>query len=295
MFRPWEFVGFVSKTTIVGLILFAAQRLRNPSGKRIVFDISWMMLAWLICYFAAGREINNTIYALRNYHNPIKILAVFVPFFSLMMGAVLHEFSISPLTRKIPNVLKTILFFSGCMLLLVEFNVYTNFFVENKLGIRSTYYKSIYETLKSNGGIEKVKYVNDIKGTDIYGLIYGETSIKCYEPVFGYYLERLDTEAKPGRVDRISDGEFNLNHPGCLVYPDYFNCRAWDRIDAGDKENFELFIEGKTPKWKSPPWQQAMIYFNLLVVLLVAILASSDPVKGIYQLTRYRIHEKAQM
>jgi len=57
-----------------------------------------------------------------------------------------------------------------------------------------------------------------------------------------------------------------------LLYPDYFGCKPWDRIPESDKENFEIFRQGKIPSWGVPPWQTFLLYLNLISVLACVIL-----------------------
>jgi hypothetical protein len=70
----------------------------------------------------------------------------------------------------------------------------------------------------------------------------------------------------------VSGGAFNLNHPGCLIFPDHFQCQRWDRIQLSDRENFERFAEGRTPHWSPPAAISALVRLGLLVVALLTLL-----------------------
>ena len=65
-------------------------------------------------------------------------------------------------------------------------------------------------------------------------LAEGISPMRCYNPIYGYRLEKLgNVRLFPGPVDAIADdGSLNLTNPACLLFPDENQCQPWDRFKA---------------------------------------------------------------
>lgn len=122
--------------------------------------------------------------------------------------------------------------------------------------------------------MSKVENIVATRGVDISGLRTGCSSLRCYEPLFGYQGERIHSTLKIGATSEVHDGRFNLNHPGCLLYPEYFHCKAWDRIPADDGANFAAFREGRVPSWGVPRWQTVSLGINFFCIFALMVSSS---------------------
>lgn len=266
-FGPWEYVGFVSRAMIPALMVFGVFVWKGWNRKTGFVLAAYAFLIPFVCFLAAGTSLNTKLPFFNRYHNPIKILGAFVPWFAIIFAYCLHRFSL--MMRLSHLWLKTVVFLIIAITLIAEFNIYARYFRENRLTLGYYHVPSQYESLHAARGIKRVDKIVEDRGTDLTGLGAGCSSLKCYEPLFGYQGERLRADLKVGPTAMVRDGRFNMTHPGCLLYPDYFGCQPWDRIKSDDKINFEKFIEGKTPDWGVPPWQSALYTLNFTILLLL--------------------------
>ena len=268
-FGPWEYVGYVSRFLIPLLVLFPFLALQPLNRKKVLVACCYLVLIPVLCQIAAGSPWNNQIPFIRRYHNPIKLLGAFVPFLVWIYAYMLYRAS---LRISFSSERTRFGFFAMlAVILMIEHFGYARYFQENKTALAYVHSPQLYSALKEQGGIAPVRKIVQEKGRDINGLQDGCSSMKCYEPLFGYLGESMKADLVVGPTSTIRDGRFNMNHPGCLLYPDYFHCKAWDRIPASDKENFETFIRGGVPSWGVPPWQSALLYLNLFSVLSLAL------------------------
>jgi len=278
-FGPWEYVGFVSKITLPALGVFLWLYFRQANAKRIAFGLGYAALIVFVLLVATGRGGNDLLPFLKHYHNPIKLLGAFIPLLTLVFAFSLHWLEKTRVGVQVCRQASLTAFFFLSILLCAEFAHSADFFVKNKTGVWYKYRPAseAYQDLKSRAMLPSVTLVNDTRGIDIAGLTKGETSLKCYEPLFGYRAEGLKSQVVKGSVTQVFDGVFNLNHPGCLIYPDYFGCKPWDRIMENEKEKFEQFRAGRTPSWGVPFWQNLLIKINFsFIALLILVFFSRN-------------------
>lgn len=94
-----------------------------------------------------------------------------------------------------------------------------------------------------------------LKGNDTF--IRGMSQLGCYNPIFGYRLEKfLPTGLAIDDVLRVSaDGYLNLKNPACYVYPRENACRPGDRFRADQIEAAKAFVAYR-------PWAFAVSMFQ---------------------------------
>jgi hypothetical protein len=164
------------------------------------------------------------------------------------------------------------LFFLLSFILVGEFALYANGFATRRVFFAQAYSPVIYAYFHRVRAPHPVTTVIKALHHDILGLAQGTTSLSCNEPLFGYGLEAFHSKVIPGPVEMLRDGAFNLNHPGCLLYPSYFHCQPWDRIPAADGENFRRFVQGE-PSWGVPPWQTFLLGVSVVTIALLLLVA----------------------
>ncbi len=71
----------------------------------------------------------------------------------------------------------------------------------------------------------------------------GATAIYCYNPLFGYRLEKYRAEPlEAGPVDKeVRPGHFNLRNPACLLYPVENGCSPWDTFRTDQRQELQRF------------------------------------------------------
>jgi len=75
------------------------------------------------------------------------------------------------------------------------------------------------------------------------GLAQGYSSLYCYNPAFGYALEKFPVkDLHRGPVRDVSDGHYNIKNPSCYVYPRENNCEPGEHFRVGQKADMESFI-----------------------------------------------------
>lgn len=268
---PWEYVGFLSKASIPLSILFVFGVLAALDRPKIRLCVIYQGLIPLVVLVAVGSDLNRFLPFFKHYHNPIKILAAFIPLLVLVGAVPLRRLARGRVAQRLSPSGRTVGVLVLGLGLVAEFWSYTDFFVANKLGLEWKYDPGVYRRLKQDGVRPAVDHVVMRPNADADGVAFGFTSLLCYEPVFGYRHETFASTVTPGATSLVRDGRFNLNHPGCLVYPAYFGCAPWDRIPASDRESLDRLVRGQTPRWGVPPWQSALIAAN--VIFLVALMA----------------------
>lgn len=76
-------------------------------------------------------------------------------------------------------------------------------------------------------------------------LVRGMSQLACYEPLFGFRLERFPRgDLRPGSVLEARGGRLNLKNPACYLYPEENACEPGDafRVEQiGDARRFTRF------------------------------------------------------
>ncbi len=266
-FGIWEFVGFVSKITLLGPVYLLIRAVLRKSTKELVLAILYTAIIGFVCLLASGKGGNSYLPFFRKYHNPIKLFGSLIPLLIWGCIAALNDFA--GRVKWLSQTQWRALFFIGLsMMVCIEEYEYFNFYVANKTGLDYEYDPQIYADLKNRETLPPIQRVEATLGADSEAARGGYSSLACYEPIFGYRLEGLLTKVQPGSVFTIRDGYYNINHPGCLLYPEFYGCHPWDRVKETDGEAFKKFLSGDSSAWPVPDWQETLIIFNVIFLLL---------------------------
>ena len=80
-----------------------------------------------------------------------------------------------------------------------------------------------------------------LSGNELF--IAGISQIYCYNPSFGYRLEKLPlVDLVVGDVFQEKDGKFNIRNPACFVFPDENNCPPGDRFRIDQPGEANAFV-----------------------------------------------------
>ena len=84
---------------------------------------------------------------------------------------------------------------------------------------------------------------------DDHLVIEGKSNALCYEPLFGYRLERYPFKAlRPGPIDALdAQGNLNLKNPACYVYPEANECAPGDHFRDGQQDALQALAERGDP------------------------------------------------
>lgn len=129
------------------------------------------------------------------------------------------------------------------------------------------------ELLKKGERFVPVSQVGMIRDDAVFAL--KASSLKPYEPIFGYQLEALKSEVKEGSSVAIDQGAFNMTNPASLVFPEENGLRIFERISTQDEANMKAFILRQQPNWKVSERQNLANDLSLLgLILFVAVLGA---------------------
>ncbi|MCB0418802.1 MAG: hypothetical protein KDD39_14225 [Bdellovibrionales bacterium] len=272
-FGPWEYVGYVSKLALPASLFFFYSRIRQKTHlprllAQVVFSASLITIAvgaWQPGFLSA-------------YHNPIKWLGLFTLPFTLAFAHAAGAVEIQ-LRRGFPLKTLWIAFAFVSAFLLWENTYYTGFFAAKETGIsfNPTSANKVWDHLEKGQALPPVHSLNDQRGADIVGLLAGESSLRCAEPTYGYFQEGLHTKLQVGPSAHVRDSSYNLSHPGCLLYPEFYGCKAWDRIPVKEAEAFHAFSQAQADAWELPIWQSVLFLLHAATALLL-VLFSLSPV-----------------
>jgi len=142
-----------------------------------------------------------------------------------------------------------------------------------------------YQQIKKTGKIPQIRYIGDIENSSLYfsdaqlgaDFTFGLSRLKCYEPMFGYRLEKFPIKTlHPGRITDVTGDELNLKNPSCYVFPKANDCSPGDQFRISQKDEANRFANYKSFSFQLPKRQVILNYVSLftligaLVVLLIA-------------------------
>jgi hypothetical protein len=111
-------------------------------------------------------------------------------------------------------------------------------------------------------------------------LTQGRSQLLCYEPLFGYRLEKFPVKTlRPGPVSAIHEGYLNVKNPVCYVYPLENACEPGDHFSVEQPEVVAAFIAYKPMPFRLPAWQQVANVVNILAIAGIGgfLLVSGSP------------------
>jgi hypothetical protein len=99
-------------------------------------------------------------------------------------------------------------------------------------------------------------------------LVQGNSQLLCYEPLFGYALEKFPIRTlRPDPVLAVHEGYLNLKNPVCYVYPLENACEPGEHFAVDQQEVAQAFSTYKPIPFRLPAWQKAANVLNLLTLV----------------------------
>ncbi len=96
------------------------------------------------------------------------------------------------------------------------------------------------------------------------------SQLACYEPMFGYGLERFPLlPLHPGEITAEQDGVLNIKNPACYVFGDVNGCAPGDHFLAAQIHEAQAFASYKTFEFKFPAWQRVANVTNLCTIFAI--------------------------
>lgn len=131
--------------------------------------------------------------------------------------------------------------------------------------------QDIYETHQASSDLFVVeKIISDLEEPRVFD--ERATSLRVYEPLFGYTAAQFQPQLVDGSVWLEQDGYFNMTNPSSLVYPEVNNNSPFERIPVSQRQQLDDFVNRKQPAWNLPPAQHAANLVSFLSLLVLPIL-----------------------
>lgn len=103
-------------------------------------------------------------------------------------------------------------------------------------------------------------------------IAFGISQLACYNPSFGYRLEKLPFKSlHPGSIFEQDQGYLNLKNPVCYVFPSENYCAPGDHFTVAQQAQAELFASYKPFPFEIPLRQKIANFTSLLAVGVGAI------------------------
>jgi hypothetical protein len=216
---------------------------------------------WITFEFATARGIvyslTKQLPVFRSLHINVRFVAAFIPPLSII-GAL----QLQPLFLQSRRVL----YFLACTLLML-ISLFSYFSLSDVIHIRrfdAGMANAIDKSIRS----EKITPVTIIADIDVWqGFSDGASSIKPYEPVFGYKLEEFKPQIQLGNVLEEENGYFNMTNPESLVFPEINGLKPFERFKVRERDKLETFLERQQPAWNIPVVQKILNQISLIALI----------------------------
>jgi hypothetical protein len=100
------------------------------------------------------------------------------------------------------------------------------------------------------------------------GVATGSSTLFCYEPLFGYKLERFPFgKIAIGPATLQKDGVLNMKNPACYVFPHANDCKPGDQFTVAQQADLVNFLNYQPYAFKKPWWAHMADWLNILAAL----------------------------
>ena len=256
---------------------------RPPSFKAIgvmgVVGIAAMAIIlsspiFLNWYSADWHAFLKTIPFFRNSGTLICWLCLYVPL--VVLGAALALDRISWLRRY--GALPAILAIAGVIIInaaadrtYYRNDLYLATGIQDAF-IRARSTQTVQPVTHMSGNSGLVKAPNGFIGPNDL-MTAGASRIRCYQPMFGYRLERFpEGRLHEGPALAENGGKFNVKNPACYLYPEANACEPGDHFTTEQTGEARSFLQYRPVRFKRPISQQVADTVTMFSLILFALL-----------------------
>ncbi len=101
-------------------------------------------------------------------------------------------------------------------------------------------------------------------------LVHGYSTLSCYDPLFGYRLEKLPYgKIRLAHAMSVSEGLVNFKNPACYVYPGANQCKPGDEFTEPQAGEAQKFLNYEPYAFKKPFIAHAAGWLSLATLLAV--------------------------
>ncbi len=130
-----------------------------------------------------------------------------------------------------------------------------------------------YDAIKNRQVTPRIIEIGEFQAPDNAQLAQGISPLRAYNPLYGYRLERLQTQPLTlGPIQSVTPaGTFNLRNPSCFAFPTENHCKPWDAFTLEQTNDALSFANYKPFAFERSTRQ---VIADLLTALtLLAIIA----------------------
>lgn len=270
----WETDTGLSPVLIVFLLVGLAKaiphlhrnRLKNRDRSQLLGLILLALAVWVTAEFAMARGMiyssTKELPILRSLHINIRFVAAFITPLIILGAYQLHNFFL--------RNQKTSYFLASALLTIISLLSYFSLSSEiHILGFDAGIASSIHQDIQK-GRILPVESIADISVWR--GFSENASSIKPYEPIFGYDLEEFAPQIHLGKILEVDDGYFNMTNPASLVFPELNGLQPFERFKVSEQDQLEIFLERRQPEWIIPTAQNVLNVVSIIGLILTAAI-----------------------
>jgi hypothetical protein len=105
------------------------------------------------------------------------------------------------------------------------------------------------------------------------GLASGISAYPCYEPLFGFHLERFPEGLQTGALFSSAANGAHLRNPACYIYGIENGCTPGDFFTVAQRREEEAFAAYKSFDFVLPGWQRMANWVSALgeIIILVSL------------------------
>jgi hypothetical protein len=268
----WEVDTAVSPVVLLCLIAGAAYVLTNRTSPRLLDRrrryaiVALVALTWVVVEMTLARgfvyPLIQPLPVMRSLHVNVRFAAVFILPLAILAAAVFDRWL---RTGWRPNLARV-------ALVAAVLGPASYLMLPARLHFRTFDISRSIDTDRRIRAGESFTVSRMVDLDDADALAAGGSSLRPYEPLFGYALETFQPTVVLGEVSEVRDGRFNLTNPASLVFPGINNLRPFDRISVADVEGIRAFTSRGVTPWLVPSIHGSLVLLSWTTIAAAVVV-----------------------
>jgi hypothetical protein len=130
--------------------------------------------------------------------------------------------------------------------------------------------EAAWEIANKNKSITPISFVDGEVNNGNDSFIQGGSQINCYQPIFGYSLEKFPLlNLEPGNIYTVTSGKFNFKNPACYIFPTENKCLPGDHYAESEKSILENLTQYKQVYFQKSSLQLISTLLSLTTLIFI--------------------------